>query len=248
MTTTNGDNDTPPEGEVTPPAPEGAPAGEVPPPPEGEEDPLTTANPFKEGSDQHTAFERQREKFKVKLEKERDAARKDAEAQAGSKLDRILEALGTQKQETPAEPVPPPTDAATPEDVKIVSAALMKLGIDPNQIAQERQRAQVTKALADLRAKYPGSEFNDMELVKYANDTGISRLGGSPLDILELALIRSKPAALQPKAPVTTPPPVPKKEPVKISAANTRTDPAPQGEQPKTVRDWARKMKQKYAG
>src|SRR4051812_26157184 len=41
-----------------------------------DEDPLNTPNPFEDGSAPHQAFEKQREKFKQKLEKETEAARK----------------------------------------------------------------------------------------------------------------------------------------------------------------------------
>lgn len=254
--------------EEEPETPETTPEGEDPETPEappeggeggaGDEDPLTTPNPFKEGSSEHGAFEHQRAKFQKKLETERAAARKEAEADSAKKLDQILEAVNNGKPlpTTPETPPAPPEDDVeiTDQDVKIVSKVMKQLGIDPHQMVQERRKSEVKQALTQLREAYPGVEFTDAELVRYANDSGISRMGGAVKDILELALVRSKGDAIRgtaKPAPATPPAPKPgsKKDPVPpISTTPTNAEPAPKSKGWASVLDWKNRTREKYAG
>lgn len=214
-----------------------------------EEDPLATPNPFEEGSSQHEAFEKQREKFRSKLAKETEAARREAESAVAGKLDQVLEALGTVKTKEPAEAVTPPAPGtkATKEDIEIVTDALRAIGFDPQQAAQDRRRNEVNAALAQLRTTYPGIEFNDLDLVKFANDSGISRMGGAAYDVLELAFIRRHKEAIT--AGVKAPAPAkvdPKKSAVPIKQNSTKKEPNPATDRPRNFADYKAKIMSKF--
>jgi hypothetical protein len=222
-----------------------------------EEDPLATPNPFEEGSAQHLAFENQREKFKQKLARETEAARKGAAGDLSGKLDELLTLLGTKAKPKEEETPKPPALAgskATSEDIEIVKDALRQVGFDPEEAAKDKRRQQVNASITQLRATYPGVEFDDSELVKYANDSGISRLGGSVYDILELALIRKHKDAIrtapvkpkvEPKTETKTEPA--KKEPVPIQKTGTKPNPNPQ-ETPSSFQGWKERILGKHRG
>lgn len=216
-----------------------------------EEDPLKSANPFEEGSAQHDAFEKQREKFKLKLATETEAARKSAAAELSGKMDELLRKVGSAVQPKSIEPVTPAADTpkATPEDIQIVTDAMRAMGLDPVQIVQERRKQEVNSALAQLRKDYPNVQFDDLELVKFANDAGISRMGGSAHDILELAFIRKHKddLAAGAKPPATPPATPPKKEPVPITNAGAKTPPG-SSDKPKSLGDWTKRILSKYGG
>ena len=214
---------------------------------EAEEDPLATPNPFEAGTAQAEAFEKQREKFKQKLAKETEAARKSAAGDLSGKLDELITTLSKTVEPKKKEEAPPaaPANEATPVDIEIITDALRKIGIDPTQIVKDRRNQLVKSAIVDLRKAYPGVEFDDKELVIYANNEGISKMGGSPYDILELALVRKHKDAFK-----AAPPPPPskdpkKKEPVPILNNSTKTTPA-SDEKPKTAADWKKRIFGKY--
>lgn len=221
---------------------------------EEEEDPLLTPNTFEEGTPEHTAFERQREKFKQKLAKETDAARKSAAGDISGKLDELLATLSTVTKPKPATPPEKKEEEVeiTDQDVQIVTRVLKQVGLDPAEAARERQRKEVSAALAKLREENPGVEFNDLELVKFANDNGISQLGGPVYNILELAFYRKHKDTLKKGATPPPPPPPPKdqpkKEPVKIQKGNTGKQPAGDDTKPTGMAAWKQKIMQKYAG
>lgn len=219
-----------------------------------EEDPITTPNPFDEGSPQHDAFEKQREKFKAKLVKETEAARKDAEGSIGSKLDELITVLKTTTPQ-PKDPVPPPVTPppeeevqVTEDDMKIVTGVMKKLGMDPHQIVQERRRNEVNAALAQIRKENPDVQFDDLELVKHANASGLAQSGLSIARILELSFLDKHRDALKAAKPVAPPaptPPAPKKEGVPISKTGTNTQPT-NTEKPKGLDGWKARIFGKY--
>lgn len=219
-----------------------------------EVDPLEAPNPFEEGTPQATAFEKQREGFKKKLEKERAEAEARATSRIGSleqKLDTVLSALpaAAKPPEAPASEMP----KATKEDLQIVADALTQLGINPQEMVKERRRTEVSQAIEALKQTYPGVTFNPVELVKFANDNGISRLGGSVQDILELAFVRkyraeiAKPAAAPPATPPKEEKPV-KKVPVEIHSTSTKTAPNPSDKKPMSIRDRIASIRRKRTG
>lgn len=258
----------PPEGgeEGDPPSdpPEGGEEGDPPadppegdPPPGEDEDPLTTANPFEEGTPQHDAFEHQREKFRQKEEKIRKDAAEAAKADVGGQMDQILELLKGSAPPAADAPPPPPVkkteSKATPEDIEIVRDALLAQGIDPDEIVRNKRRQEVSNALSTLRETYPGVEFDDQALVKYANDTGLSQLSGSVHDVLELALMRKHGDKIRAGAGTPPPPPPPpepkKKDPVPIlQGGTTKKAPASPGDTPKDAQGWKQRILGKYSG
>lgn len=242
------EEETPAEGEGEQPEGEAPPEGEEETP-EGEagdgtgeddEDPLATPNPYEEGSAQHDAFEHQRQKFKTKLEKETKAAAEAATAALSGKLDELLTKLSgaaPAKEEKPGEK-PAPKVKLTEEDRAIVTGVLQEIGFDPQAAVRERRKQEVLAACAELRKEYPGIEFDDAELVKYANDNGISNMGGTPKRILELALLDKQKDALRTGGTTTPPAPKPtpkKKEAPPISGKSTKSStPSPDGDKPQS--------------
>lgn len=206
---------------------------------EEDEDPLETPNPFEEGSAQHQAFEKQREKFRTKLEKETKAAGAAAAGDISGKLDQLISALtGKAAPAAPkADPAKPaPKVKLTEEDRAIVTGVLSEIGLDPEQIVRERRRAEVAAACADLRKNYPDAEFDDTVLVKFANETGISKMGGPVSDILELALVRMQRTAKKPAAPAPAKPAPKKKEAPPINGSSTKkSPPSPEDDKPTTM-------------
>ena len=238
----------------TPPAapPEGEPAAVVPPPPpaggEGDDDPITAPNPFEAGKPEHDAFERQREKFKVRLEKEKTAAAEAATASLSGKMDDLLKKLGDSAPATTTPPAAPDTKQATKataEEVEIVKDALRQAGIDPDAIVQERRKQEVAVALAQIRKNYPDVQFEDVALVKFANDNGISQMGGTPYDILELSFMRMKRDAIR-AGVAPPPPPPPKKEAVPITTTSTKKETSTPEDKPKGLAGWRSRILGKY--
>lgn len=212
-----------------------------------EEDPLTTPNTFEEGSPEHTAFERQREKFKDKLAKEVDAARKGAEASVAGKLDEVLIALSKTNKSSERPPEKEEKVELTGADRQIVIGVLQEMGLDPQVLAQERRRAEVNAAIAQIRKDNPGIEFDDLALVNFANESGISRMGGSPQDILELAFFRKHGAELR-KGTVPKPETSLKKEAIHIVNGGTKKEPLPADDKPKDINGWKARIMNKFKG
>lgn len=223
-----------------------------------DEDPLKTPNPFEEGSSQHGAFEQQREKFKKKLEQETEKARKEAGAEALSgKLDEVLKIVGKAAETNGGKKSDPdkkkPSVKATEEEIAIVNDALRAQGIDPQQLARERRRQEVLNAFAELRKEYPNAQFEESDVIKFANDEGIpQRMPGATMhDILEFALSRKLKGALY-SAPAKKDEKQEgksvKKETVKIEGSGTKKTPVIEGEKPKGFAAWKQKILGKHAG
>lgn len=224
---------------------------EVVTPPEGEaeaevpvvedEDPLNTPNPYEEGKPEHDAFERQRQKFKTKLETEVKAAAAEATAALSAKFDDLLAQLGPlakPKEETPVVPAEEEGQQITDEDVRVVTGALKKVGLDPETIVRDRRRTEVNTALSKLRTEYPDAQFDDLELVKYANTSGLNRVSNDPFQILELALLSKLKDGLKKKPGTPAIPVIPKKEPVPVLNNGTKKQPVPADDKPKGEAGW----------
>lgn len=214
------------------------------------EDPLTAPNLFEAGTPQHDAFEKQREKFKLKLEREVEAAKKTATAELSGKMDELLTTLGTvikPKPETKATPAEEPLEV-TEADMKIVTGVLKKIGFDPTQAVAERRRNEVNAALAQLHKDHPEITFDDMELVKHANESGIAATNLPINRVLELAFLDKHRASLAKPATPAKPPVDPKKPAVPITATSTKKEVTPAADKPSGIGGWKAKIMKKYGG
>lgn len=211
-------------------------------------DPLNEPNPYTEGSKEHKAFEKQREKFKKQLEAAKSDAEKKSSERIGAiedKLDALLTASGGKKEEKKKSPEVEAAD----EDVEIVLSALRKKGFDVDSFLVQQRREQVKSALSELQTDYPDITFDAAELVKYANETGISKTGGNPKDILELAFLRKfKEKIRKGEGKKEKDAGKKKKSPVEISDRATGTDPETKGKSHPTINSWRQRMRKKWGG